>query len=406
MDPIPPTIEWRRGRVRLIDQRALPGELRFVECATVDELCDAITSLAVRGAPALGAAGAFGVALAAHTTADEPGVRAAARRLASARPTASNLAWGVDARAGRVGGGRRRCRPRGGGARRGRRRRRQPRARRVRSRARPRRRARAHALQRGIARDRRLRHRARRRARRARRGQATDGVGRGDAARAPGRAPDRMGARPARHPGHGHRRRDVRLAHGDRRRGPRGRRRRPHRRQRRRRQQDRHLSVGGARREHGVPFIVAAPTSTIDLATPAGAAIPVEERPEDEVVRIAGERIAPDGVARREPRLRRDARPARDRDRHRARRPSPSVRGRAAHAPRRRRCRTPPIRSVREPVACAGRGGVPGVVPGMRPTGGAGVRRLRTDAPRTAGAPATGGCRPLARAVRVRGRGA
>ena len=60
MDPIPPTIEWQRGRVRLIDQRALPGELRFVECATVDELWDAITSLAVRGAPALGAAGAFG----------------------------------------------------------------------------------------------------------------------------------------------------------------------------------------------------------------------------------------------------------------------------------------------------------------------------------------------------------
>jgi len=49
-------------------------------------------------------------------------------------------------------------------------------------------------------------------------------------------------------------------------------------------------------REHDVPFIVAAPTSTIDLATPEGAAIPVEERPDDEVVRIAGERIAPDGV--------------------------------------------------------------------------------------------------------------
>jgi methylthioribose-1-phosphate isomerase len=50
-------------------------------------------------------------------------------------------------------------------------------------------------------------------------------------------------------------------------------------------------------REHGVPFIVAAPTSTIDVATPTGAAIPVEERPEDEVVRVAGERIAPEGVA-------------------------------------------------------------------------------------------------------------
>jgi methylthioribose-1-phosphate isomerase len=96
VDPIPPTIEWRRGRVRLIDQRALPGELRFVECATVDEVCDAITSLAVRGAPALGAAGAFGVALAALTIADDVGVRTAASMLAGARPTAVNLAWGVD----------------------------------------------------------------------------------------------------------------------------------------------------------------------------------------------------------------------------------------------------------------------------------------------------------------------
>jgi methylthioribose-1-phosphate isomerase len=82
--------------VRLIDQRALPGELRFVECATVDELCDAIKALAVRGAPALGATGAFGVALAARTLGTEDEVRAAARRLAGTRPTAVNLAWGVD----------------------------------------------------------------------------------------------------------------------------------------------------------------------------------------------------------------------------------------------------------------------------------------------------------------------
>jgi len=96
VDPIPPTIEWRQGRVRLIDQRALPGELRFVECASVDELCDAIASMVVRGAPALGAAGAYGVALAAATVGDDAGVRAAARRIAVARPTAVNLAWGVD----------------------------------------------------------------------------------------------------------------------------------------------------------------------------------------------------------------------------------------------------------------------------------------------------------------------
>ena len=96
MDPIPPTIEWRRGRVRLIDQRALPGELRFVECTSVGELCDAIASMAVRGAPALGAAGAYGVALAARTVDDAVAVPAAARRLAEVRPTAVNLSWGVD----------------------------------------------------------------------------------------------------------------------------------------------------------------------------------------------------------------------------------------------------------------------------------------------------------------------
>jgi methylthioribose-1-phosphate isomerase len=106
VDQIPPTIEWRRGTVRLIDQRALPGELQFLECRTVDELCDAIRTLAVRGAPALGAAGAFGVALAAHTGGAAT-VRAAARRLAEARPTAVNLSWGVERalRAWEHGGG-------------------------------------------------------------------------------------------------------------------------------------------------------------------------------------------------------------------------------------------------------------------------------------------------------------
>jgi methylthioribose-1-phosphate isomerase len=48
---------------------------------------------------------------------------------------------------------------------------------------------------------------------------------------------------------------------------------------------------------HGVPFYVAAPTSTIDLATPTGAAIPVEERSPDEVRRVGGARLAPDGFS-------------------------------------------------------------------------------------------------------------
>jgi methylthioribose-1-phosphate isomerase len=48
--------------------------------------------------------------------------------------------------------------------------------------------------------------------------------------------------------------------------------------------------------EHEVPFVVAAPTSSVDLDTPAGSAIPVEERAADEVLQIGGERIAPAGV--------------------------------------------------------------------------------------------------------------
>ncbi len=92
---IPATIEWRGGAVRILDQRALPDRVRFLNCRTVDALCDAITTLAIRGAPALGAAGAYGVVLAAGTLRTKRQVRAAAARLARARPTAVNLAWGV-----------------------------------------------------------------------------------------------------------------------------------------------------------------------------------------------------------------------------------------------------------------------------------------------------------------------
>jgi methylthioribose-1-phosphate isomerase len=92
-DPIPPTIEWIEGHVRLIDQRRLPSELAFLDIGTVEELCEAIATLAVRGAPALGVAGAMGIALAAVR--GEPLAEAATRILAT-RPTAVNLAWGVE----------------------------------------------------------------------------------------------------------------------------------------------------------------------------------------------------------------------------------------------------------------------------------------------------------------------
>jgi methylthioribose-1-phosphate isomerase len=95
-DPIPRTIGWRAGKVRVLDQRELPTRVRYLDCATVPQLCDAISSLAIRGAPALGAAGAYGVALAAHTARTARQVRAAAERVAGTRPTAVNLRWGVE----------------------------------------------------------------------------------------------------------------------------------------------------------------------------------------------------------------------------------------------------------------------------------------------------------------------
>jgi methylthioribose-1-phosphate isomerase len=78
--------------VALLDQTRLPAEESTFTCPDVPALVDAIKRLVVRGAPLLGVAGAFGVALAAHRDDD---VDAAAGMLAAARPTAVNLAWGV-----------------------------------------------------------------------------------------------------------------------------------------------------------------------------------------------------------------------------------------------------------------------------------------------------------------------
>jgi S-methyl-5-thioribose-1-phosphate isomerase len=95
------TIDWQDGAVVIVDQTALPADLRILRLETVDALVDAIARLAVRGAPALGAAGGLGVALAA-VIADREGapldqaVPAEAEKVRAARPTAVNLAWGVD----------------------------------------------------------------------------------------------------------------------------------------------------------------------------------------------------------------------------------------------------------------------------------------------------------------------
>ncbi len=91
------TIDWVEGEIRLIDQTRLPDDLVVLRITAVEPLIEAIARLAVRGAPALGVAGGLGVALlAAADPGDDAAIRAGAARLRAARPTAVNLAWGVD----------------------------------------------------------------------------------------------------------------------------------------------------------------------------------------------------------------------------------------------------------------------------------------------------------------------
>ncbi|MFB9387709.1 S-methyl-5-thioribose-1-phosphate isomerase [Pseudonocardia petroleophila] len=100
---MPRTIDWDGDGIVLVDQTALP-EIRTTVVTDVDALVDAVRRLVVRGAPALGVAGALGVALAARTL-DGAALDAACDRIAAARPTAVNLAVGVGrARAALPGG--------------------------------------------------------------------------------------------------------------------------------------------------------------------------------------------------------------------------------------------------------------------------------------------------------------
>jgi methylthioribose-1-phosphate isomerase len=77
----------------VLDQRALPGEERWLRCSRVEEVAEAIRTMAVRGAPAIGLAAAYGLALAAK--AGVPFEEAASMLLAT-RPTAANLGWAIE----------------------------------------------------------------------------------------------------------------------------------------------------------------------------------------------------------------------------------------------------------------------------------------------------------------------
>jgi methylthioribose-1-phosphate isomerase len=96
------TLRWQDGRLSLIDQRLLPSRVEMRAYDSADGVAEAIRTMVVRGAPAIGCAAAYGVALEAQRLAHlEPAdfsssLQAAMQGLASARPTAVNLGWAVE----------------------------------------------------------------------------------------------------------------------------------------------------------------------------------------------------------------------------------------------------------------------------------------------------------------------
>ncbi|MCC7009269.1 MAG: S-methyl-5-thioribose-1-phosphate isomerase [Acidobacteria bacterium] len=97
-----PTIEWQRDAVVMVDQRKLPGEERYVHCRTPAEVARAIKTMVIRGAPAIGVAAAMGLALGVRKSRAQ-GTRQLAvefnkqcELMARTRPTAVNLFWAID----------------------------------------------------------------------------------------------------------------------------------------------------------------------------------------------------------------------------------------------------------------------------------------------------------------------
>jgi methylthioribose-1-phosphate isomerase len=97
VDGVPYRTIWRSGAaVEVIDQTALPHVFHTASLTTVDEAIRAIRTMVVRGAPLIGATGAYGLALAAQADSSDAGLTAAAQALVEARPTAVNLRWAVE----------------------------------------------------------------------------------------------------------------------------------------------------------------------------------------------------------------------------------------------------------------------------------------------------------------------
>jgi methylthioribose-1-phosphate isomerase len=96
------TIELKGDRVRILDQRKLPQEVRYLDCRSASSVAEAIRTMAIRGAPAIGVAAAIGIALAAKKTRSSSPqvftktVERVCQEMRETRPTAVNLFWAVD----------------------------------------------------------------------------------------------------------------------------------------------------------------------------------------------------------------------------------------------------------------------------------------------------------------------
>ena len=96
------TLRWRGGRLEMLDQRALPGECTYLSCDSAQAVAAGIRDMVVRGAPAIGCAAAYGVALEALRLKSaapvdfRSGLERAFDELSKSRPTAINLFWALD----------------------------------------------------------------------------------------------------------------------------------------------------------------------------------------------------------------------------------------------------------------------------------------------------------------------
>ena len=95
-----PTIKWEDDKVIMVDQRKLPAEEIYVKCLDYVQVAEAIETMVIRGAPAIGVAAAFGVALGVKQISDRDDLDAeferVCRRLEKTRPTARNLFWALE----------------------------------------------------------------------------------------------------------------------------------------------------------------------------------------------------------------------------------------------------------------------------------------------------------------------